>query len=330
MEIVQGWHDVGAHQRGATAVLGNFDGVHRGHQALLGAARAAVPSAPLAVISFEPHPRRFFQPLAPSFRLTAASERRRVLAKLGVSRLYELTFDRALAGMDPEAFARDVLAAGLGLRHVVVGSDFRFGKGRAGSAEMLATFGAAHGFGVGIEPMLGSGSAAFSSTQIRDALRRGLPREAARALGRWHGVSGIVVEGDRRGRDLGYPTANLVFGEQLVPAYGVYATRVEVHDGPHAGSYDGVASLGERPTFGVNAPNCEVHVFDFSGDLYGAEITVSLVAFLRGELRFDSAGELIAQMDTDSAEAQAALRTAGRPWADPLAPGDDDAEEAAR
>ncbi|GMG81423.1 bifunctional riboflavin kinase/FAD synthetase [Paralimibaculum aggregatum] len=319
MDVIRGWHgseagEGSARTCGASAALGNFDGVHRGHQALLAAARKAAPGAPLAVVSFEPHPRRFFQPDAAPFRLTSAEARPRVLASLGVERLYALPFDRALAAMSPEAFARDVLAEGLGLGHVVVGADFHFGKGRAGTAQMLAELGQRFGFGVTIEPMRGGPGGAFSSTAIRQALRTGHPVAAARALGRWHGISGRVAQGDRRGRELGYPTANLDFGEQLVPAFGVYAARVTVHEGPHAGRHDGVASIGERPTFGYNKPNFEVHLFDFAGDLYGAEITAELIAFLRGEERFDSIAALVAQMDRDSVEARAALAAAGEPW----------------
>ncbi|MEO0993854.1 MAG: bifunctional riboflavin kinase/FAD synthetase [Pseudomonadota bacterium] len=311
MEIYRSWTGLDPVARGASAALGNFDGVHRGHQALIARAAEAVPDAPLGVITFEPHPRAFFRPETASFRLMSGSERARVLAGLGVTRLYEIGFDAALAGMAAEAFAAEVLAGGLGLAHVVVGADFRFGKGRAGTPELLATWGAEHGFGVTVVPMLGEG--AWSSTRVRAAIADGDCAAAAAALGRWHGMSGRVSKGDQRGRDLGYPTANLSFGDQIVPRFGVYAARVTVHDGPHAGTHDGVASIGERPTFGVNAPNFEVHLFDFSGDLYGAEITAALVAFLRPEERFDSVEALIVQMDRDSEAARAALAAAEIP-----------------
>ncbi|MEM7527654.1 MAG: bifunctional riboflavin kinase/FAD synthetase [Pseudomonadota bacterium] len=297
---------------GATAALGNLDGVHLGHQALLRTAAEALPRAPLAAITFEPHPRMLFQPNAAPFRLTTDSERARLLEELGVDRLAVLPFDRALSGMSPGSFARDVLARGLGVSHLVVGADFRFGRGRAGDAAMLAALGRLLGFGVTVMPMVGDETGDYSSTAARTAICKGEMAEAAAILGRPHAVTGRVSQGDQRGRTLGYPTANLSFDEQLVPAYGVYAARVLVLDGPHAGRYDGVASIGERPTFGKNAPNFEVHLFDFSGDLYGAAIVAELVSMLRGELAYDGAEALIAQMDRDSAEARAILNvTAG-------------------
>ena len=227
--------------------------------------------------------------------------------------------------MEPETFAAEVLGQGLGLAHLVIGEDFRFGRARRGTAEMLAALGPANGYSVAVERLLAGGGGAFSSSGIRAHLREGRVVEAAAALGRWHTVSGPVVQGDRRGRELGYPTANLAFGDQLVPAYGIYAARVTVHEGPHAGCHDGVASIGERPTFGINAPNFEVHLFDFAGDLYGAEISVALVAWLRGEERFASAEALVEQMHRDSAAARAALARAGRPWEDGAAAAGDPA-----
>jgi riboflavin kinase/FMN adenylyltransferase len=322
MRRILGWHGLESGERGATAALGNFDGVHRGHRALLGVARAMVPEAPLGLVTFEPHPRRFFQPDAPPFRLTTADERARILAGLGVARLHELRFDATLAAMEAEDFVSEVLGRGLGLAHLVIGEDFRFGRARRGTAAMLAEEGPRHGFSVTIEPMRGDPAGAFSSSAIRGHLRAGRVVDAAVQLGRWHTVSGTVERGDQRGRLLGYPTANLSFGEQLVPAYGIYAARVRVLDGPHAGEHPGVASIGERPTFGVNAPNFEVHLFDFAGDLYGAGISVALIAHLRGEERFESAEALVEQMDRDSADARRALARAGRPWEDDTAGGD--------
>ncbi|MEM7499393.1 MAG: bifunctional riboflavin kinase/FAD synthetase [Pseudomonadota bacterium] len=294
--------------KGATAALGNLDGVHRGHQALIAAARAARPGAPLAAITFEPHPRRLFQPDAPPFRLTDDAERERLLALAGVERLAVLPFDRALAGMSPGRFAREVLAEGLGVAHLTIGADFRFGRGRAGDAAMLKQLGQTLGFAVSVLPLVGDETGDYSSTAARGAIRKGAMDEAAAILGRPHAVTGQVVLGDQRGRTLGYPTANLAFGEQLVPAYGVYAARVQVLEGPHKGRHDGVASIGERPTFGVNAPNFEVHLFDFTGDLYGTPIVAELVAFLRPEVAYEGPEALIRQMDRDSAEARAILR----------------------
>jgi riboflavin kinase/FMN adenylyltransferase len=315
MRLIEGYRGLLAGDRGASAAIGNFDGVHRGHQVLIAdAEKARGPTgAPLGVITFEPHPRRHFQPDAPPFRLTLPAEKARVLASLGVERLYTLTFDASLAGMQAEDFVRDVLVTGLGISHLVVGADFHFGKARKGDAVLLRRMGAELGFGLTIHEMIGDETGEFASTALRVLIEEGRCREAARQLGRWHTVCGWVVEGDRRGRDLGYPTANLDFGEQLVPRFGVYAAWVTVHEGPRQGRYPGVASIGERPTFGVNRPNFEVHLFDFSGDLYGAEISTGLVRRMRGEERFDTVEALIAQMDRDSAEARAVLGTAAVP-----------------
>ena len=319
MQLIRGFEGLAPGQRGASVALGNFDGVHRGHQALIAeAARAGGRiGAPTGIITFEPHPRRFFQPEAPPFRLTTAAEKARLLAARGVEHLHELRFDAGFASIPAEDFVERVLAGGdrggLGIRHLVIGEDFRFGQGRAGDALMLRNMSEAFGFTVSIQHLLAGQSGEYSSTAVRVHLEQGRCEEAAAQLGRWHSVTGPVLKGEQRGRGLGYPTANLDFGEQLIPRHGIYAARVEVLDGPHAGFHDGVASIGERPTFGVNAPNFEVHLFDFDGDLYGAEIAAGLVSYLRGEERFDSAGALIAQMDRDSALARTRLARAGIP-----------------
>jgi riboflavin kinase/FMN adenylyltransferase len=299
-------------QRGASVALGNFDGVHRGHQALITeAARAGGQiGAPTGVITFEPHPRRFFQPDAPPFCLTTPAEKARLLAAHGVEHLHQLTFDAGFAAMPAEDFVERVLARGLGIRHLVIGEDFRFGKGRAGDALMLRNMSEALGFTVSIQHLLAGDAGEYSSTAVRVHLEQGRCTAAAAQLGRWHSVSGRVLKGEQRGRGLGYPTANLAFGEQIIPRYGIYAARVQVLDGPHAGIHDGVASIGERPTFGVNTPNFEVHLFDFDGDLYSAETSTGLVSYLRGEERFDSAEALVAQMDRDSALARTRLARA--------------------
>lgn len=312
MQVYHGF-DIPEGSRGATVALGNFDGVHLGHQTLIEEARTTHPDAPVGVISFTPHPRRFFQPDAPPFLLTTESEKQRRLEQAGVDCLYNLGFDRALASMSPEGFAREILAESLGVSHVVVGEDFRFGKARAGDAAYLRQMGEVLGFGVTIHNLVGDDLGEFGSTAIRVMITEGRCQDAAAQLGRWHTVSGPVVMGDQRGRDLGYPTANLGFGDQITPAFGVYACEVTVHDGAHRGRHPGVASIGERPTFGVNAPNFEVHLFDFSGDLYGAEISAGLVARLRGEEKFDSIDALITQMDADSLAARERLESARIP-----------------
>ena len=296
--------------RGATVAIGNFDGVHLGHQAILEQAGSAA-KAPLGVVTFEPHPREYFSPNGEPFRLMSAEARANRLEKLGVEHLYELSFNASLAELSPEEFARDILAERLGLAHVTVGADFRFGKDRAGTASDLEAFGARFGFGVRTAELVELGGLEVSSTQIRVALSEGRPRDAALMLGHHHRIEGIVEKGDQRGRELGYPTANMSIAGLHAPKFGVYAVRLDVLSGDNAGTYDGVASLGVRPMFGENVPNFETHVFDFRGDLYGAEMSVALVEYLRPEEKFDSLDALIAQMDADSNRSREILARIG-------------------
>ncbi|MGP1357587.1 bifunctional riboflavin kinase/FAD synthetase [Roseicyclus sp.] len=305
MRIVRDHQYVRPEERGASVAIGNFDGVHRGHAHVIGLARRA--GAPLGVVTFEPHPRQFFAPEAPPFRLMNAEARAHRLEKLGVEVLAELPFGAVLSGLSAEDFAREVLSEGLGVSHVVVGADFRFGKGRQGTAEMLAGFGRAMGFDVTVAPLLEAAAGAVSSTAIRNALSAGDPRGAAEMLGHWHRIEGRVLHGEKRGRRLGYPTANMELEGLHVPRLGVYAVLVDVLTGPHAGSYRGVANLGIRPMFQRETPNLETFLFDFKGDLYEQHLSVGLVAFLRPEMRFDTLEALVVQMDADSAAARAAL-----------------------
>jgi riboflavin kinase/FMN adenylyltransferase len=302
--MIRDYHFVEPEDRGATVAIGNFDGVHKGHQSVIELARSAAPGAPLGVMTFEPHPREYFAPAAPAFRLMRSDTRAHRLEKLGVERLYELNFNTALSSLTPEEFARDVISEGLGLTHVVVGADFCFGKGRAGNADDLKRFGAEMGFGVTIAPLMEYSDHAVSSTAIRKALSDGRPRDAAAMLGHWHRIEGEVIGGEQRGRELGFPTANMSIDGLHQPKFGVYAVLVDVLDGPHQGSYHGAASLGIRPMFDGDHPNIETFLFDFSGDLYGATLSVGLVDFLRPEMKFDGLEALIAQMDTDCARAR--------------------------
>lgn len=308
MRIIRHWQDLPAPDRGASLAIGNFDGVHRGHQAVLDIARTAA-DAPLGVLTFEPHPREFFAPDAPPFRLMNAEARANRLAKLDVSHLYELPFGYDIAGLDPRDFASRILSQGLGAVHVVVGADFRFGKGRSGTADDLAALGAELGFGVSTANLLAAPEGEISSTAIRQALSEGNPRLAQTMLGHWHRIEGEVIHGHKRGRDLGYPTANMSVAGLHLPRFGVYAVRVDVLTGPHRGSYDGAASMGVRPMFGENQPNLETFLFDFQGDLYGEHLSVALVEFLRPELTFDGLPGLIAQMDADCSRARDILRS---------------------
>ena len=295
--------------RGAAAAIGNFDGVHLGHRAVIDAARAAAArlDAPLGLLTFEPHPRQFFAPDAPPFRLMNAEARANELAKQGVEKLYEVPFNAALVALTPRDFAQTIIHDRLGLAHVVVGQDFCFGKDRAGSAVDLERFGAEMGFGVTVAPMVALPEGRVSSTAIRAALTEGRPRDAAAMLGHWHRIVGEVIRGDQRGRDLGYPTANMSIAGLHPPKFGVYAVRVDIPDGPHKGRYDGAASIGVRPMFDGEVPNCETFIFDFKGDLYGQHISVALVDYLRPEMTFDGLPGLIAQMDADCARAREIL-----------------------
>ncbi|MEX0370428.1 MAG: bifunctional riboflavin kinase/FAD synthetase [Tateyamaria sp.] len=307
MKIIRDYQFVDATDRGASVAIGNFDGVHIGHRSVIDLARKAAPDAPLGVLTFEPHPRDYFAPDAPPFRLMSQAARASRLDKMGMDYLFELPFHAGLAGLSPEAFARDVICDGLGLSHVVVGADFCFGRKRAGTAKDMERFGKEMGFGVTIAPLLAHGADTVSSTAIRQALSDGRPEDAAEMLGHWHRIEGPVIGGEQRGRTLGYPTANMSIDGLHPPAFGVYAVLFNVLDGPHRGNYHGVASLGVRPMFGENKPNLETFVFDFSGDLYGAPVSVALVAHLRGEEKFDGVDALVEQMDADSAQARAIL-----------------------
>ena len=264
MQINHHWQGLDPSARGASCAMGNFDGVHLGHRKVIDLARG---EDPLGIITFEPHPREFFAPTAAPFRLMNAEARANRLAKLGVAQLYELPFGTELSGLEPEAFARDVLAAGLGVRHVVVGADFCFGKGRRGIAANLVALGQVFGFRVTVADLVANGSTPISSTAIRDALTEGKPRDAAAMLGHWHRIEGAVIHGEKRGRELGYPTANMSVNGLHLPRLGVYAVLVDVLTGPQKGTYHGAASLGVRPMFGQNTPNLETFLFDFSGDL---------------------------------------------------------------
>ncbi len=307
VEVIRGWRDLPAALTGAAAAIGAFDGVHRGHQAVIASARAAADrlQAPLAVISFDPHPRRWFQPDAAPFSLMTPGQMARALAPLSVSRLYLLPFDAAMAAMTDVEFAREVLGDGLGLRHAAIGFDFTFGKDRTGSPEAMRVYGETLGFTVSISDRVDdAGGLKLSSSAVREALRAGDMARAAAILGRPFAIEGEVVHGDKRGRTIGVPTANVRLGDYMRPAYGVYATRTRLTDGRVV---DGVANLGVRPMFEINEPLLEVWLFDFDGDLYGQTIETDLVALLRGEMKFDGLDALKTQIDADATAARAVL-----------------------
>lgn len=309
MRIFHDHRAVPADAKGASAAIGNFDGVHLGHRSVIELARevGARTGAPLGILTFEPHPREFFAPDAPPFRLMNPAARASRLAKLEVDTLFELPFDADMAAHSPREFAQEVIADGLGLSHIVVGRDFCFGKGRAGTAQMLVDFGNEMGFAVTIAELVAATDGQVSSTAIRRALGEGRPRDAAAMLGHWHRIEGTVIKGFQRGRTLGYPTANMAITGLHPPHFGVYAVLVDVLTGPHVGLYHGAASLGTRPMFDGEVANLETFLFDFSGDLYGAEMSVALVEFLRPEQTFDGLEAFIAQMDADCAAARRIL-----------------------
>ncbi len=307
VEIVTDWRDLPDRLRGAAVAIGAFDGVHRGHQAVIAQARAAADrlGAPLAVVSFDPHPRRWFQPEAAPFRLMSTDQMARALAPLGVERLYLLPFDAAMAAMTDEAFAAEVLSEGLGVAHAAVGFDFTYGKGRTGSPEGLRRHGETLGFSVTVIDRIDDPDGlTLSASGVREALKAGDMPRAAAILGRPFAIEGEVIHGDKRGRTIGVPTANVGLGDYMRPAYGVYATRTRL---PGSRVIDGVANLGVRPMFEIEQPLLEVWLFDFDGDLYGQKVETELVAFLRGEMAFDGLDALKIQIDRDADAAREAL-----------------------
>jgi riboflavin kinase/FMN adenylyltransferase len=302
------------HPRGAVLALGNFDGVHRGHAALIDTARdrAHATGKPVGVLTFEPHPRTVFMADGEPFRLTPFRVKEREVARLDVDLLFVQHFDAAFARKSAEAFVEELLVGAIGVTHVVVGHDCTFGNRRRGTADMLRAAGEQHGFGVTvIEPVRAPDAAVFSATHIRELLREGKPREAAAQLGRFWEIDGRVSVGARLGRTIGFPTANLGLGEYLRPAYGVYAVRVAgdgADDAFDGRTINGVANIGLRPTVGGDPePRLEAHLFDFAGDLYGRHLRVSLIDFIRPEQKFSGLDALKAQIADDAAKARELL-----------------------
>ncbi|MDR7232181.1 riboflavin kinase/FMN adenylyltransferase [Caulobacter sp. BE264] len=310
LKTVHAWKTLPPEQRGASVALGNFDGVHRGHQQVIAqAAKAAMASkAPLGVISFDPHPRRLFRPTEPSFKLMTHSQQARALAGLGVDTFYLLPFDFEMASYGDREFVEKVLVEGLGVTHVAAGFDISFGRGRTGSPDLLRAYGEEYGFTVSIaEPVASGDGEKFSSTAVRDALRAGQPEQAAAILGRPFAIEGVVRRGQQLGRQLGFPTANVEVEDYVVPKLGVYATRTRLPDGREA---PGVANLGNNPTTGHVETRLETWLFDFDEDLYGQIIETQLIAFLRPELKFDSLELMIDQIRRDEQAARAIVAPA--------------------
>jgi riboflavin kinase/FMN adenylyltransferase len=303
------------HRRGAVLAMGNFDGLHLGHAALIGRVRdlAREQDAPAAVLTFEPHPRAVFMPGSEPFRLTPFRVKEREIAQLGIDYLFVQHFDMAFAAKSAEAFVEELIVEAIGVSHIVVGHDCTFGNRRRGTADVLRAAGERYGFAVTIvDPVHAEDATVYSSTHIRELLRAGQPRAAAAQLGRWWEIDGRVLVGDRRGRTIGFPTANLGLGDYLRPAFGVYAVRVsgDGADDPLGGrTVDGVANLGLRPTVGGQEPRLEAHLFDTDADLYGCHLRVSLVEFIRPEKKFAGLDALKAQIAKDAATARTMLAT---------------------
>jgi riboflavin kinase / FMN adenylyltransferase len=294
--------------RGAVVAMGNFDGVHLGHRAVIEAAlqMARVHGRPALAVTFEPHPRSFFSPNTPQFRLTDETAKLRLLAGTGLAGAVVMTFDKSRAGTTAQDFIHHDLIGRLGISGIAVGYDFHFGKGRVGSPSLLVNEAPRLGIEVDVQPHVDIAERPVSSSAIRMALAEGQIAEASAMLGGPWFVSGEVIHGEKRGRDLGFPTANIRLDRNCGLKHGIYAVRV----GRGAERLDGVASFGRRPTFDNGAPLLEVFLFDFSGDLYGATLDVAFIGFIREELKFDSVEALVARMADDSAEARKQLAAA--------------------
>jgi riboflavin kinase / FMN adenylyltransferase len=301
--------------RDAVVAIGNFDGVHLGHRAVIAEARriADRAGAPLGILTFEPHPRSVFVPNGPPFRLTSFRAKTRLIEAAGVDLLFTLRFDRVFAAKSAEDFVADLLVGRLGTRHIVIGQDFTFGRGRGGNPALLREMSATLGFGLSVlEPVADTGGKVASASRIREHLAQGRPRAAAALLGRDWEIEGRVRQGDRRGRELGFPTANLPIADYLHPAPGVYAVRAGVEENGALAWHDGVANFGNRPTFAGQDWRLETHLFDFAGDLYGRHLRVAIVDFIRPDVKFKGGEELVAAMREDARRAREILRESSR------------------
>lgn len=310
MQIVKQLETISDAQRGAVVALGNFDGIHLGHQAVIGEAREKAKAAriPSGVMTFDPHPRRFFSPQGQLFELTPAHAKSRHLAALDIDVLFLVPFDATLAAMPAERFVSDILVAGAGVSHVVTGYDFVFGQGRKGDVALLKQMGEANGFSVTIvAAVTGKEGVPYSSTVIRDHLKQGRPGEAALLLGRYWEIEGEVQTGDQRGRQIGFPTANVDPGDFVMPALGVYAVRVGIVEGNNTDWRDGVVNVGRRPTFDGEGITVEAHLFEYNGDLYGKVLRVAFIDSLRPEMKFDGIEAIRAQIEKDCAAARIVL-----------------------
>lgn len=302
--------------RGAVVAMGNFDGVHLGHRAVIAAAlqMARIQGRPALAVTFEPHPRRFFSPNTPQFRLTDETAKLRLLAGTGLEGAVVMTFDKRRAETTAKDFIHHDLIDRLGVSGIAVGYDFHFGKGRVGSPSLLVNEAPRLGIEVDVQPHIDIDERPVSSSAIRMALAEGQIEDASAMLGGPWFVTGEVIHGDKRGRDLGYPTANIRLDNNCGLKHGIYAVRVGRGQGKnqskHRSRVDGVASFGRRPTFDNGAPLLEIFLFDFDGDLYGTTLDIAFIGFIRDELKFDSVEALVVRMNEDSARARAVLAAA--------------------
>ncbi len=305
MKILRSHNDVSESLKGLVLAIGNFDGVHRGHQAVLSVAkeRAAEAGVPAGVMVFEPHPRTFFQPDVPLFRLTSLERKCELLQAFGLDVTVALTFDTSLANLTAHDFVKNVLVDAFEVSHVITGYDFFFGKGRKGNPDVMKSLGDEYGFDVTVVSPVGESKSVFSSSKIRDLLRSGDVRTAADMLGYWWCISGKVEGGAKRGAELGFPTANVRLEKGQDLKHGIYAARIYVGKD----RYQGAAYLGTRPTFDDGAAVLETFIFDFEEDLYDRSIVVELIAFLRDDMKFDTPEALKAQIDADCAQAKEML-----------------------
>jgi len=309
MRLIRTWQDVPPEAAGAAVAIGNFDGVHEGHRAVIGTAAKAARDAgvPLGAVTFEPHPRSWFMPDQEAFRLTPLRPKARQLEALGIDFLFVLSFDEWMAGRPAEDFVRDILMDGLQVGHLVVGHDFVFGKARGGSAETLKRFQEGGAFDLTIVPSVNDETGGgYSSTRIREALKRGDPAAAASLLGRPWEIEGHILPGDQRGRTIGFPTANLDLADYIHPKFGVYAIQIDLEEAESGvpAWHGGVANLGERPTIGDNKVLLEVNIFDFNEDIYGRLARVRLLDYIRPEMKFDGLDALKAQIAEDATAAR--------------------------
>jgi riboflavin kinase / FMN adenylyltransferase len=308
LQIIRGDDPVPQAMRRGIVAIGNFDGVHRGHQALLSMARreASRLKAPFGVLTFEPHPRLLFRPELPLFRLTPLPLKERLIAAMGADFQMTLAFNRALASLEAKEFVENILVRRLAVSKVVTGYDFHFGRGRKGNPELMRSLGDSMGFAVSTVDQVtdDDGLAPFSSSAIRNDLRHGRVREAASSLGYWWMISGKVIEGDRRGRTLGFPTANLNLDAGVEPLEGIYAVRLRIEGERHLGA----GYVGTRPTFATGGRFLEIYIFDFKRDIYAKQVDVEFLGFIRPDEKFPSSEALMVQMRGDCEQAADLLR----------------------